>query len=241
MAAFGGKLIAAPLVDQSATPTLAVVTNAAVPTSVGAYVIVILFWWSGGGQPAFTSVSGGGLTWTTNVSPVNGSMTMAIASAPAPSGLASSTSLTVTFAGNTVAPAIMVDCLYITGAGSVIGGSSGTAGSGTTWTGGSLSLSTNDIIVGAGFEDGSGAGTNGTTATPDAGYTEASDFLSSTNTEKFETVYQVAGSGGSYTPGGTFTGGTGTVSVGGAVAFVDSGGAAAVVPAAPPHRMPLGV
>lgn len=239
MAAYGGKLLAAPLSDQNATPTLAVVTNATVPSGAGAYVLVIIMWWTAA-QPAFTSVSGGGLTWTTSANPVNGNMGMIIATAPAPSGLASGTSLTVTFAGNTVSNVLQVDCLYITGVGSVIGGSSGTAGSGATWTGGALSLNANDIIVGGGFEDGSAAGTAGTTATPDAGYTEASDWLSTLNTEKYEVVYQVAGAGGSYTPGGTFTGGNGTVSVGGAVGFVDAGGGP-VTPGVHPRRMPIGV
>lgn len=96
--------------------------------------------------------SGGGLSWTEDVTNVSGSIRFSVFRAPAPSGLASGTVLTVTHTNNS-------DCII--GAGSFLGidttgtvittavNNASTAG----WTGGALSSTSGNMIFGGAFVD----------------------------------------------------------------------------------------
>jgi hypothetical protein len=176
------------------------------------------------------SVSGGGLTWTVDVV-LDSFLFGAIASAPAPSGLSSSTTITVTLDA-ALAPC-MISAASFSGVdqtgGRLADSDSGTADTTATWTTPTMTATAGDLVVGLAF--GSGNGTS--TSTPDGAYTELHDFTSA-GQDELTSVYGVAASG-SVAPNGTWSGTPDTELMVGAVYLqgAAAGGASILFP----HRM----
>jgi hypothetical protein len=176
--------------------TKAVTTSASVPS--GGKIILNVMWFSATGT--LSSVSGGSLTWTVDKQQQSGatSYRTGIASADAPAGLASSTTITATFSAS--ADTSGLQCYYITGADTVApdttggaGGNSGTAAA-TLTTG-----NANDFIASSMWVD-----FLATDITPSSGFTEVYDVVH-TDGEKMECSYQVVAATSTYTVGGTFS------------------------------------
>lgn len=173
-------------------------TTAVVPS--GAKVIVVVHFYCTG---VLNSISGGSLTWTIDKQQVHATDThyrVAIASAEAPSGLASSTVLTATTAATY--DLISVQAFYITGA-ATASAVDITAGVGTN---GGASVSTNitttnanDLIV-QGFLV---AFISTSDITPVASMTEIYD-TNQTDGIKCETAYRIVTSTGTYAMGGSW-------------------------------------
>lgn len=210
----------------AAASTIALVTTTAVAADGKIFIDVGIF-----GAETLSSVSGGGLTWNVDLKASNGSEHYARASADAPAGLASGTTITATFTGSTSGDR-SISGFSATGVATGTtydGTNSSTAGAGASWSSGSITTANaDDILVGGGTEDGSGTAT----ATPNSGYTEANDFNNATSAECWESVYQIVAATSSYTAGGTFSP-TGTQSVGLLVAYKATAGAATVLPPLP--------
>lgn len=149
----------------TSTTTIALTTSAAAVT--GSRVFVVVNWF---GVRTLSSVSGGGLTWVVDKSQTNGSDRVAIASADAPSGLASGTVITATLSG--VATGKAIGGASATG---IVTGSSGyldvTGGNnpaaGTAWTSGNITTTNaNDFIIAVAMADTSNNGMSSTPTSP---------------------------------------------------------------------------
>lgn len=172
--------------------TIALTTSAAV--TAGAEVFVAVSWTH---ATATCSLSGGGLTWTQRVAHVTatGSARIAIFTAPAPSGLASSTVLTATF--SVTSPNRFIGCCASTGGVDSFGTPASRTAATAAWDAGAITTTqTNEFIFAAciNWDDAS-------SATPLTNYTEVHDVLS---TRVFHSVYRIATPAGSFTPGGTY-------------------------------------
>src|SRR3954462_5320649 len=123
--------------NNSASTTCTLTTTAAV--AVGGRVLVLVGWFIN--SVSTSTLSGGGLTWTKDVELRSGSLHIAIHSAPAPAGLASSTVLTATFslAGDS-----------IMGAGSFLGLDSTGATASQTNTGATAAWSSGSVTAASG-------------------------------------------------------------------------------------------
>jgi hypothetical protein len=201
------------------------------------------------------SVSGGSLTWNVdkdNTALGNNAEAIAVASADAPSGLASSTTITATFKtaiGGGTNCTSTPGSRYIAGV-SFTGIATGTTydgtntstnGSNNTWTGGAVSTSNaNDLIIGMGVEELGSANITGCTAS--VNYTNARtpcDWETSSDFNAWNEVYQIVSSTSSYTPGGTVTyspSSTSTQTAGIAIAY--KAGITNSAPAAPTLSSP---
>jgi hypothetical protein len=171
---------------------------------------------------ATIAVSGGGLTWTVNSRiSTNGTWSQALISAPAPSGLASGTAISISWA---VAPTFnSASAWYWTGVNAFDNQTARTTtlASGL-WSTAAFTAGAAGHVIGAATR-----GSSGLSATPAASYTEINDYLEAAGgNSAHHSVYLTAGSvaAGSYTPGGTWTG-TGTYWAA-AVNYSDTAGAA---------------
>ncbi len=212
--------------DAGATDPYTLSTTAVTPS--GALIVLATLTGLTGGALTY-SVNGGGLTWTedaTNGGASGGSFwKYSIWSAPAPAGLASSTTINLdigTGSGSTFSG--LMSAFYITGV-SVLSDranmtdSSYTTGSGVnTWdsTASSTTLA-NTILIGLGFSDNAGA--NSSTATGSA--TEIHDFASSDNINLTST-YRIVSATGSYGATGNWLANTGGPSGAIVVAYKDA-------------------
>ena len=219
----------------ASSSTIALTTTGAVAS--GGFIVLGVYWFTYN-NVTLNSVSGGSLTWTVDKQfQSGGSVNAALVSAQAPSGLASSTSITATFSSSI--PTFKGICgASWTGVATptVIDGTPGTSsGSAAAWTAGSISTSNaNDLVVGACTGDASGS----FSSTPTGGWTENNDFSDSTDGDSGTQVYQIVSSTGAYNPGGTWS--TSVSFSGVSVAYQAAAtAAAAAVPFL--HRMPLGV
>lgn len=175
--------------------------------------------------PQLASVSGGGLTWSVDKTVAGGSASgTSIASAQAPSGLASGTTITATFTG-TPAGARSIMGMSFTGikTASAVGVTDGHSNAlGTAWTTDSMTISPGSVIVAMAMNT-----TNLFTSTPTAPAVEASDFGSGGFSQT--TVYLIdGGSGGATTVAGTWSTAANSETV--AVEYL----AAPAVPSPPP-------
>lgn len=189
------------------------------------------------------TVSGGSLTWTTAVqnSTALSADTAFLAWALAPSGLASSTVLTIQDSVANGLAAACVGIMSFLGAVSsspTDGTSTKNATAGNPWSGNAIATTgSSDLVVGVGWGDGN---TSSVTDTPTSPWTAGplkSD--SGTNGGVAAIVYQMNVASGNYSPGGTWAGTvvpTSTATVG---AGFKAAGAAAGIPdliMAPMHR-----
>lgn len=191
--------ISAGTYGSSGATTVAEATTSAVTT--GNKVIAFVFWF---GAASLSSVSGGGLTWTVHVTSTGTAHRVAIASADAPSGLASGTTITANFSTFADARGIrLVQCDgLVTNAGGAVDGT-GSNPSASTTTNWSVSLTTttaNDVVFGCDWAD---FYTAGMTATSPA--TEIYDWTTSDGSES-HAVWKVATASGANTIAGSFTG-----------------------------------
>jgi hypothetical protein len=182
----------------SATATQTHTTTAVVPS--GALVIMLCGW--GFATDRTGTMSGGGLTWTTdqtNVWTFGYNFRFGIFSAPAPSGLASSTVLTLTLSGNGDGGAL-AGC-YVTGldqTGSREDNSTGAGASGTAWnTGTATTSNADDLIIGGSLIDST------TSSTATGGASELFDFTHP-NAWTFTVAYKIVSSTGSQSLTGTW-------------------------------------
>jgi hypothetical protein len=186
--------------------------------SSGGTLLVAVGWY---GPSVTVTVSGGGLTWTLDKqynSASDSGIRIALYSAPAPSGLASATTITATPSGSVNNKLMAV--AYTTGlaTSSVVDGTpSGGQGVTAAWSSGSISTTVAaDLILSASWHD--GVSTN----TASGGTTELDDFQNTNEAVSMTTGYQITSSTGSYTGTGTW-GAAGTY-VAVAVAYKSPGG-----------------
>lgn len=126
--------------------------NTAATVAAGAHIILVCGAFRSGAQ-TFT-VSGGSLTWTEDKTVVNGSVRFSVFRAPAPSGLASGTTLTVSLgSGSNDMIAGAVSYAGIDTSGTVVTSASST-GSGTAWSSTSAAAASGNALIGGAFEDG---------------------------------------------------------------------------------------
>lgn len=174
--------------------------NTTATVASGGFIVVVIGWF--GGTPSLSSVSGGSLTWAVDVTGFGGSLpsALAIASAQAPAGLASGTTLTITLTD--VAVGKFATALSFTGVktSSALDGIPPAQTENTTagWATGSYSIQAGSVIVGGVWQD------NVSTNTPVAPSLEASEQNSPFNTLVAE--YRIESSAGSYTVAGTLSG-----------------------------------
>lgn len=181
------------------TTTIAFTTGVTVPS--GSFLVCGVSWYNPG---VTASVAGGSLTWTNDVQKngtVDTNYHLAIFTAQAPSGLASSTTITATFSGNAFGRSICGD--YWTGvATSTPKDQTSTAGSntGTAWNGGSITTTNaDDLIVLMGWGD-----VVTTTNTPTAPATEVEDFNIVTDAASWAMEYRIVAATNTYSLAGTW-------------------------------------
>lgn len=199
--------------------TIAFTTGSAVASS--GFIVLSVGWFA---TTALSSVSGGGLTWTIDNQgrgPGGNSTSCAVVSAQAPSGLASGTTITATFAASSVAR--------------MIGGTSFTGVKTTTpaeatdlqhvnpaatgWTTGSVALSAGSMLFAATYDE-----TSNTTSTPTSPSVEALDFNYAGGTT-MTSCYRIESSANSYTVAGTFAANATSTTIG--VAYLAAAGTSA--------------
>jgi hypothetical protein len=178
--------------------SLAITTTATV-ASGALFVLTLGFYTSGGNT--LTGVTTTGLTWTIDKQGGPFNPKSAIASAPAPSGLASGATITATWSGSNAANVIGASSLL----GADTGGSRVDVTSGPTadegdaaWTTASMSLLANSAIVAVIYNE---SAVSGSTTT----YTELIDTADGFG-NGMTSVLRVGTSAGSYTAGGTWSG-----------------------------------
>lgn len=186
------------------SPSIASVTHTHATTATapsGALIIVVAGWGSGTDRTA--TVTGGGLTWTTdqsNVSAGGYKLRIGVFSAPAPAGLASGTTLTLTTSG--ADDGANIAACYVTGVD--VGGtrkdaSTGSAAVTASWdTTAATTTNADDLIIGGSFGDGN------RTSTATVG-TELFDFQNATNAWSMTVTYQIVASTGSKSLTGTWS------------------------------------
>lgn len=170
---------------------------------------------------SISSFSGGGLTWTIDKQGTGlGSIRLAIASAQAPSGLASGTTLTANYSASTPGARSLCGTSFLgVVTSSPVDGTPDNKGfsSTTAWTSNGMTIQAGSAIVAA-----AGNSTNLLTSTPTNPLIEAHDFG---NGGFSQTVgYQIQASAGTYTSAGTWSSAaSGTVN---AVAYKAAAGSA---------------
>lgn len=185
---------------------LGVVTTAAVPA--GALVVVMAAWTDGTGiLPTGVSDNGAGLTYTQGQydfsSAFDGAQGTATYTAPAPSGLASGTTITFSVSPNP-GWGLNVHVVYLTG---VDTSASPVRSSGTDFEGGGLTAwftpsgaaTAGDAILAIGWGDGGASG-----STPGSGLTELSEMFDTGNNWVSTVVYQEAPSTTTFSASGTW-------------------------------------
>jgi hypothetical protein len=183
--------------------TLNLTTTGAVP--VDGLIVIVGCWGFASARTA--TASGGGLTWTTDHTQGFTSgyeYRLGIFSAPAPAGLASSSTLTLTAGGGNV-DGLLMAASYTTGldqSGTREDTSTGTGASINTWSTGTASTTNaDDLIIGGSFHD--GLATN--TATGGATEVTGQDFQFAGNAWSMVVEYKIVASAGSQSLTGTWT------------------------------------
>jgi hypothetical protein len=201
---------------QSASTTAVLTTTAAVAS--GGHILLVAGHFFAGATTR--ACAGGSLTWTEDAYLKSGSLHISIFRASAPSGLASSTNITVTWgnAGDSLVGA--GSFLGIDTSGTVI--ASGTNnGSLAGWGTGSIASTSGNMLFGGAFMDGAV-----TTSTPTSPASELFDVNSAGQTETATGAYKLSVSG-SDSIDGTWASAAGWAAAG--VCYKATAGAATVV------------
>lgn len=193
--AFGATLGSTAPSGSSSSP---VTFNTTATVPAGGLVVAVVQWYNN----VTCTVTGGGLTWTSDktqsgVSDTN--LRILIASAPAPAGLASATTLTATFSGSSDVRAFAA--LYLTGADVVdVSGGAASSTNNTAWSVGFTTTNAADLAVGAAWMD-----ALTTNITPAGTATEIFE-VAHPDTPRLHVVYEVYSGTGAKTLGGSWTG-----------------------------------
>ena len=190
--------LATAVVPGTTNATIALTSTATVPSSSKIWAIVTWFH----STVTLSSVAGGSLSWTIDHQSKNGSTGVAIVSADAPSGLASSTTITATFSASGAADQQMAaysSTGVLSGVGAAYGAIGGSNNASTSWDAGATTVLSGDILIGVSkFED-----SVTTTSTPTGGNTELEDWNSGSGFAT-TTTYQI-GTGASIHAQGTWS------------------------------------
>jgi hypothetical protein len=212
--------------------TLNLVTNTVAPS--GALIIAVGFW--GHSSDKTGTMSGGGLTWTTdhtNTYVFGYTFRVGIFSAPAPSGLASSSTLTLTI--NAAHDGTMLSAFYCTGldqSGTREDISTGTGAATAAWSSGSATTTNaNDLIIGGSLID------SATTSTATGSATELADWQLAGNSWSATSAYRIESSTGSKSLTGTW--GAAANHVAAFAAYKEAAGAGATAPVFQRRTSPL--
>jgi len=159
-----------------------------------------------------TSVSGGGLTWTVDrqQKAAGNNSRVAIASAPAPAGLANGTVLTATFSGPVVHGLIAAASFTGIATTSPVDVTGSATASGTAWSASAATTNANDLVLGFTTIDANA------TSTPTAPNIEINDFGVTSYYGWATTVYRIESTTGTKTVNGTWStssGATGGVTI----------------------------
>ncbi len=182
--------------------TMKLTTTAAAAARARVFVLVT---WNNATR-TLTSVSGGGLTWSVDVQARDASSNHgAIASAYAPSGLASGTPITATFSGS-VGHGLMAASSFtgIASTAALDGTGTNTQGGVGAWTAGVTTTTANDVILGWSGIDRSA------TSTPAAPNIEMHDFGDQWFNEYSTSVYRIDSTAGTKPVNGTWSAGAGS-------------------------------
>lgn len=184
------------------------------------------------------SLAGGSLSWTRDLHVTNGQDFFDVWSAPAVSGLASSTQLTFTATSNF--GGVLIGGVSISGVDMTAGGGVDVTGN-TTTTGTAWSTGSATAVIGGIALGGSGAEAASTTetATATSPATLLHHLYNATDGQGFATSWLVVSAGGAGAMAGTFAH-TSTASTGAVVIYAATGGTTPT-PTFQPTRMPLGV
>lgn len=201
--------------------TAAFTTGSAVAS--GGFIVLAGGWFSDN-TGTVTGISGGGLTWTVNKQPNGGTSLVNawIASAQAPSGLASGTTITATFSATQQARFIMgMSFTGVATSSPVDGTPTGqTKGSTAAWATPSYSIAAGSVIVAACAQVGPSANNS-----PTSPSLEGPENDQAGDTVSFVMEYRIESSAGSYTVAGTWSSGVGIDTSNAAVAYLTAAGA----------------
>lgn len=193
-----------PVASAVTATTRTLTTNATAPTN--SLIIAVCMWGAVASQTG--TMSGGGLTWTTdqtNAWAFSGfTFSIGIFSAPAPAGLASGTVLTLTGSAGIDAN---ISVFYDTGLDLTSSRKDVSNGQGAltaNWDSGSASNTNADgLLVGGSLIDGSAFG-GSMTSTPAAGETELFDWINSGDDWAATVAYKIVSATGSQKISGTW-------------------------------------
>ncbi len=196
--------------------TVQFTTTAAVAS--GGFIVVVGGWFGAGGATV-SSVSGGGLTWSVDDSGSDTNSACFIASAQAPSGLASSTTITVTFSGTVSVPT--VSGLSFTGVATSSALDGTTLGpvhvSTAAWSSGNYTTSAAAVVVGVNWSEGAVA--SNTETSPSV---EAHEYIHGVDHYGHVAEYRIESSAGAYPVAGTWDAAAGNTTF--AAAYLAAGG-----------------
>jgi Abnormal spindle-like microcephaly-assoc'd, ASPM-SPD-2-Hydin len=176
----------------------------------GARVFVFVSWTHS--TRTLTSVTGGGLTWTVDrqQKATGNNARVAIASAAAPTGLASGVVLTATFSGPVTHGLIAAASFTGVATTAPVDATGSATGTGTAWSGSVTTTNANDLVLGFSTID-----ANATSA-PTAPNTEIHDFGNTSYYGWATSVYRIETTTGTKTVNGTWSsssGSTGSVTI----------------------------
>lgn len=196
--------------DTSGTTAVLTTTNA---VAAGGFITVYVTWFDFSAN-TLSSVSGGGLTWHIDKQQLTGSMSLGIASAQAPSGLAASTAITATYSGSEFGfRYIAGDSWTGVATSSPVDGTPPAihADSSTAWTSNNYTISNSGSLLIALAGEVQAA----MTSTPTSPAVELQDFTGATSAGSSMTVaYRMPGATGSFAVAGTWSATTGTGNAG---------------------------
>ncbi len=191
--------------DNAGSNNITINTSGA--AAAGSRVFVFVNWTQA--TRTLTSVTGGGLTWTidTQAKATNGNTRAAIASAPAPTGLATNTQLKATFSGSVTHGLMSAASFKGIAATSPLDGTANTTQAGVVgWTCSVTTTNPSDLVLGWSSVD---ANATSTAAAPS---TELQDFGDVNYYGWSTSVYRIESAAGSKTVNGTWSNNTASTS-----------------------------
>jgi hypothetical protein len=215
-------------VNNGASQTTVALTTTSAVASNG-FIVLGIGWF--GSTFLVSGVSGGGLSWSVDKQGVTSSIGTALVSAQAPSGLASSTTITVTFTGSVDVPTIGGTSFTGVATSSPVDGTplGPTEVTTAAWSSGSYTIAAGSVIVATNWTEGVVTGN-----TPTAPSVEAWDVVTS-DSDATVLEYNIQASDGSYTVEGTWNAAHKNQNV--AVAYLAASGGGGVSTILFPHRM----
>lgn len=214
--------------------TIPFTTTSAV--AAGGFIVLSVGWFDSAVN--LSSVAGGGLTWTVDkqgrAAGGPGSSNAALVSAQAPSGLATSTTITATFSGTTPTARMIGGSSFLGVATSApvdtTNGPIGVNVAAAGWATGSTTIAAGSLLIATCYAE-----TTNTTSTPTSPSIEALDWSIGGGGVTQTTAYRIEASAGSYTVAGTFA--VNVQSDTNAVAYLEAAGAAEPLVVAPRTRV----